>query len=190
MRRFAVSVFVASLALVGARSSTGIAQDATPAAAPNVTVGQLAPIGEPFQAGPGVELEFLGEGQTDQASGQNLVLYRVIFDGGEFPGHIHPGATVLTVESGTFGWTLLTGTVTVLRPGTPPEEVTEPGTELVLSPGQGLAYNADVVHSARDVGDEPAVVLATSLFETGQPFVTMTDDQGAPMAMDAATPAP
>ena len=156
------------------------AQDATPTAAPNFVVGQLAPIGQRFELLPGVDLEILNEGPTAQAPGQSLVLYRVTFRGGEVPSHIHPGTIVLTVESGTFSWTLQAGEVTVTRPGAAPERVTAPGTELVLTPGEGLAYNADVVHTARAAGDEPASVLVTSLFETGQPFITTSNEQGTP----------
>jgi quercetin dioxygenase-like cupin family protein len=96
--------------------------------------------------------------------------------------HMHPGTTAGTVESGTFSWTLLAGTVQVTRPGASPEQVTEPGTELMLEPGARLFYNADVVHTAGSVGDEPASVLVTALFETGQPFLTLTDEHGTPAA--------
>jgi quercetin dioxygenase-like cupin family protein len=158
------------------------AQDATPTAAPNFVVGQLAPIGQRFELLPGVDLEILNEGPTAQAPGQSLVLYRVTFRGGEVPSHIHPGTIVLTVESGTFSWTLLAGTVTVTRLGAAPETVSEPGTELVLTPGEGLVYNADVVHTARAAGDEPAAVLVASVWEVGQPGFTPTDEHGTPAA--------
>jgi len=96
--------------------------------------------------------------------------------------HMHPGTTAGTVESGTFVWTLLAGTVRVTRLGSAPEQVTEPGTELILEPGDSLFYNADVVHTAGSVGDEPASVLVTALFETDQPFLTLTDEHGTPTA--------
>jgi hypothetical protein len=38
------------------------------------------------------------------------------------------------------------------------------------------------VHTAGSVGDEPASVLVTALFETGQPFLTLTDEHGTPTA--------
>ena len=188
-----VSVLLPVLALVLAGSvalsrpsSPAVAQDAappgTPTAAPNLTVGQLAPIGVPFEALPGVEIEFLNEGEPAAAPGQSLILYRIIFRGGEAPMHMHPGTTAGTVESGTFVWTLLAGTVRVTRPGAAPEAVTEPGTELILEPGASLFYNDDVVHTAGSAGDEPASVLVTALFETGQPFLTLTDEHGTPTA--------
>jgi quercetin dioxygenase-like cupin family protein len=181
------------IALTGALAAPLAAQEATataagtPAAAPNFIVGQLAPLGQPFEAIPGIEVEFLNEGPSTQAPGQSLVLYRTTFHpGAELPTHIHPGTTVSTVESGTFSWTLQVGTVTVTRPGPRREQITKPGTEIVLHPGEGLAYNADVVHTAHAVGDEPAVVLFTSLFTTGQPLLTVTNEHGTPVTMGVA----
>lgn len=184
MRRFVVSSLVLTVVVVAglaAVSSVRLsAQEATPAGEPNLIVGQLAPIGQTFEVIPGIDLQFLNEGESTQAPGQHLVLYRVVFRGGEIPFHTHPGTTVLTVEEGTFSWTLLAGTVWVTRPGQEPEEVTEPGTELILSQGEGLAYNVEVVHTARAAGDEATTVLVASIFETGQPFVTVTNEEGTP----------
>lgn len=187
MRRFVVCSLVFALVLVaGLSTAPGVrlaAQDATPAAAPNLMVGQLAPIGPAFELIPGVDVQFLNEGPSTQAPGQQVVLYRVIIRGGEVPPHIHPGTTVLTVEEGgPLSWTLLEGTVTVTRPGQAREEVSEPGTELVINPGDGLAYNDDVVHTARAAGDEPASVLVASLWEIGHPGFTITNEQGTPQA--------
>ena len=191
MRRIVAASLVFTIAVVsmlaGPPAARLGAQAATPTAAPNLTVGQLAPIGQPFEVLPGVNLEFLNEGQPAATPGQSLVLYRITFHGGEVPAHRHPGTTVATVESGTFSWTLFEGTVWVTRPGLGSEKVTTPGTELVLHPGEGLIYNADVVHTAKAAGAEPAVVLVTVLFEVGQPVLTFTNAQGTPMAMD--TPA-
>jgi hypothetical protein len=192
MRRIIVVSLVLASALISLLLGTFprqlSAQESTPAAAqPNLTVGQLAPIGEPFEVVPGIDLEILNEGEPANAPGLSLVLYRVTFRGGEVPPHMHPGTTVATVESGTFSWTLMAGTVWVTRPGAAPEETTEPGTEIVLNPGEGLIYHDDIVHTARGAGAEPAVVLVTALFEAGQPFLTLTDEHGTPLPM--GTPA-
>jgi quercetin dioxygenase-like cupin family protein len=183
MRRFSAPLAVVAVVLLGLSTIGGLrsaAQEATPTAAVNLTVGQLAPIGVPFEALPGVEITFLNEGQPAATPGQSLILYRIIFHGGEATSHIHPGTTAGTVESGTFVWTLLAGTVWVTRLGAAPERVTEPGTELILKPGESLFYNDDVVHTAGAVGDEPASVLVTALFAVGQPFLTFTDEHGTP----------
>ena len=192
MRRFSVPLSVVAVVLLGLTTIGGMhtaAQEATPAAEqPNAVVGQLAPLGVPFEALPGVAVTFINEGEPAAASGQRLVLYRIIIhDGVEVPSHTHPGTTNLTVESGTLSWTLLAGTVQVTRPGVAPEQVTAPGTEIVVDPGQSLFYNADVVHVARAVAAVPASVLIAGLFETGQPIITLTEEPGTPMA---GTPTP
>jgi quercetin dioxygenase-like cupin family protein len=110
MRRF-ITLLPVVVTLLGVVASGGMrtaAQEATPAAGPNFTVGSLAPVGEPFELLPGVTLEFLNEGQPAAAPGQTLVLYRVTIQpgGSGIPLHTHPGATVLTVEQGQFVWTL------------------------------------------------------------------------------------
>ena len=187
MRRFSAPLSVVAVVLLGLLATADLrtaAQEATPAATPaagpNFTVGSLAPIGETFELVPGVHLQFLNEGQPTAAPDHTLVVYRVILSEGEIPSHIHPGTTVLSVESGTLSWTLQAGTATVIRPGAAPEQVTEPGTELVLGPGEGLWYNADVVHTARSAETVPASVLVSSLWETGQPAFTVTDEHGTP----------
>ena len=192
MRRVVVFSLVLASALlavlVGGRPTALHAQEATPAAGPNFTVGQLSPIGERIELLPGVDLEFLNEAPSGIAPGHHVVLYRVIFSGGETPIHVHHGTTVQTVESGALSWTLEQGTVTVTRPGAAPEQVTEPGTELVLQPGEGLAYYDDVVvGKARAAGDEETSVVFAGLFEAGEPVVTLTNEQGTPVA--SGTPA-
>jgi quercetin dioxygenase-like cupin family protein len=193
VRRFSAPLSAVAIVLFGLATMGGLstaAQEATPAAGPNVVVGQLAPRGESFEAFPGVDIEFINEGKPATASGQSLVLWRVtLTDGGEIPSHMHPGTTILTVESGSLSWTLLAGTVQVARPGAALEQVTEAGTEIILDPGASLFYDADVVHSARSVASVPAIVLLASLFETGQPFIawteapaTPTSEQGTPTA--------
>ena len=183
MRRFSAVVSMVAVVLLGLVATSGTqsaAQEATPAAGPNFIVGQLAPIGERFELIPGVDVEFLNQTEAPAAPGQTLVLYRVIVRGGEVPWHMHPGTTLLTVESGTFSSVLQTGRAWVTRPGAAPEQVTEPGTEIVLKPGEGLSYSADVVHNASAVGDEPASVVLASLLETGQPLFTLTNEHGTP----------
>jgi hypothetical protein len=184
MRRLSVPLSVVAVVLLGLSTIGGMpttAQEATPAAEPNAVVGQLAPLGGPFEALPGVEVTFINEGEPAAASGQSLVLYRlIIHDGGEVPSHTNPGTTNLTVESGTLSWTLLAGTVQVTRPGAALEQVTEPGTEILVDPGASLFYNDDVMHVARAVAAVPASVLIGGLFETGQPIITLTEAPGTP----------
>ena len=90
------------------------------------------------------------------------------------------------MASGTFGWTLLQGTAHVVRGaasgGTEVEDITEPGTEVILEPGDAIYYEDDVVHTARGAGDVAAVVYGTLVLNTGEPLLM-------PAAMDmSATP--
>ena len=172
-----VVVALAALATVPAS-----AQDATPAPGA-IAVLELAP---------GVTAEVFAGIPTDRAPGQTLYTTRFVFQPGSeiFP-HSHPGTTVLAVESGTFGWTLLAGTAHVVRgaaSGAPTgtEELTEPGTDVTLNPGDATHYEDDVVHTARGAGDEPTVVLGSFVLTTGEPLLMPVEmDMGTPVA---ATP--
>ena len=61
----------------------------------------------------------------------------------------------------------------------PAEDLTEPGTDVVLEVGDAITYESDVVHTARGAGDEPTVVLGTFVLEAGQPLLM-------PVEMDMA----
>jgi len=163
--------------IIGTPAPRLAAQDATPAA---VT---------PIELAPGVTAEVFAGAPSARAEGQTAYLARFTFaPGSEIFPHSHPGTTVLGVESGTFGWTLEQGTAHVVRGaaagGTTSEDVTEPGTEVILDVGDAIYYEDDVVHTARGAGDEPTVVLGTLVLETGQPLLMPVD-----MEM-GATPAP
>jgi hypothetical protein len=77
-------------------------------------------------------------------------------------------------------------TAMVMRAGAAPQPVSA-GTELVLHPGEGLVYGADVMHTAKAVGAEPAVALVAGLYQVGQPVLMPAAGPGTPMAM--GTPA-
>ena len=115
------------------------------------------------------------------AAGQDVVLVRITFGpGGSIGPHTHPGMLVVSIESGTLGFTLLEeGTMAVTRAapaGTPAaEEPLTAGQEVLLDPGDWFA-EMGMVHTARSVGDEPAVVLVSGLIETGQPLTRCVDD--------------
>jgi quercetin dioxygenase-like cupin family protein len=142
-----------------------------------------------IELAPGVVAEVFAASPSARAEGQTVFLARFTFaPGSEIFPHSHPGTIVLGVDSGSFGWTLVEGTAHVVRGAgsgaTEVEDVTEPGTEVILEPGDAIFYEDDVVHTARGAGDEPAVVLGTLILETGQPLIMPAD-----MAMEA-TPAP
>lgn len=172
-----------AVALAALPALPAAAQDATPAPGA-IAVLELAP---------GVTAEVFAGVPTDRAPGQTLYTARFVFQPGSeiFP-HNHPGTTVLAVESGTFGWTLLEGTAHVIRGAasgepTGTEELTEPGTEVILNPGDAIHYEDDVVHTARGAGAEPTVVLGSFVLTAREPLLMPVNiDMGTPME---ATPA-
>ena len=158
------------------------AQDASPAAG--------GPPVAPIELAPGVIAEVFAASPSANAEGKTVYLARFIFDPGSeiFP-HSHPGTTLLGVDSGSLGWTLVEGTAHLVRGagsgGTEVEDITEPGTDVILEPGDAIYYEDDVVHTARGASEEPALVLGTFVLETGQPLIMPAD-----MEMDMeATPA-
>ena len=186
MRRIAVLLSLVAVVLLGlfatGRALGTNAQDATPAAGP-IALIELAP---------GVTAEVFAGVPSDRAPGQTLYLARFVFQpGAEIFPHRHPGTTLLGVESGTFGWTLLEGTAHVVRGaaagGTTTEDLTAPGTEVVLNPGDAIHYEDDVVHTARGAGNEPTIVHGTFVLEAGQPLLIPVGMQmGTPMASPPA----
>ena len=187
MRRVTVVTSVVAVVLLGlvavGRTAYSGAQGGTPAASP--------------AAGPvGVSAVLLGGGQPAAAPGYELTLRRItIAPGGGIPAHTHPGALVIYLESGTWGYTALGGTARLTRAaaaGTPAAAEDLPiGTEVILTAGDVL-YVEEPGDAIRNAGDEDVVLLIAGLTRVGEPFTTLTGDM-AGMAMGgtpAATPAP
>lgn len=175
----AVLVFVAIVA--GGIAPNALAEEATPASG-SIAVTEIVP---------GVTAEVFAAAPSAVAAGQTVYLARFVFQpGAEIFAHGHPGTTVLGIVSGSFGWTLEAGVAHVVRGaasgGTTTEELTEPGTDVILEPGDAIFYEADVIHSARGAGDEAAVVHASMVLETGAPLL-MTAEEMAGME-HGATP--
>jgi quercetin dioxygenase-like cupin family protein len=210
MRRLVISLSVATLLLIGSvvagspvggtagRPQTVPSTEAAVATTELAVASSAAPAASEAPAGPisvielapGVTAEIFAGAPSDRAPDQTVYVARFVFEAGSeiFP-HSHPGTTVLGVESGTFGWTLLEGTAHVVRGAaagnTEVEDVTEPGTEVILEVGDAIYYEDDVVHTARGAGDEPAVVLGTLVLTTGEPLLMPVD-----MDMASTTSAP
>lgn len=173
----AALILVIGFAFAGVMAPRLAAQNATPA--PAVTQIELTPgfVAEVFTAAP-----------SDRATGQTVYIARfTIQPGSEIFPHGHPGTTVLSVDSGSFGWTLVAGTAHVVRGagsgGTTVEDLTAPGADVVLEPGDAIYYESDVIHTARNAGSETAIVLGTLILTTGEPLLM-------PAGMDmSATPA-
>jgi len=168
---------IAVFALIGLYAQGLTAQEATP--------GPISAI----ELAPGVIAEVFAGAPSDRAPGQTVYLARFVFQpGAEIFPHSHPGTTVLGVQSGTLGWTLVAGTAHVVRAAAagatgPAEDLTEPNTDVILEPGDAIFYEDDVVHTARGASDEETVVLGTLVLASGEPLLM-------PVDMDmSATPA-
>ena len=136
----------------------------------------------------GITAQPLGSGQPSAAPGYALGLVRLLWEpGATLNSHIHPGASVLYVESGTLIYTLLEGTATVTRapadPATPgAAPVAEPlaAGDVVLEAGDALFEDADVIHTARNDSGEPVVVLIANLLTVDEPATTFLEGTPAP----------
>jgi hypothetical protein len=158
---------VACLFATGARPGRLAAQQSTPTGAV------------------GISMQSMGAGQPASAPGLELTLRRtVIAVGGRLPAHSHPGALVIFVESGSFGYTALGGTIQLTRAaiaGTPtPAEPMPFGTEVILNSGDWL-FVEDPQDDIRNAGGDDVVLLVAGLTEAGEPFTTFMSD----MEMDA-----
>lgn len=167
------------MVVLGMMVSGGIgalAQDATPGTAP--------------AAGPvGVTSMLLGSGQPGLVPGHELSLRRVtIAPGGGIPAHTHPGALVIYLESGTWGYIPLDGVARLTRAavdGTPsPTEDMVVGTETMLQPGDWI-YVEDPADDIRNAGDDDVVLWIAGLTPVGEPFTTLMPEMDG---MASSTP--
>lgn len=158
---FGLVLLFASLAM--ASPAVANAQDSgTPAAAPSCIAG--------------VKPQVLGSTQPEHAPGYTLVTARLTFEpGGSIGAHTHPGTLIVTIESGTFGLTLLSGDhMQITRAGSDVEEMAVQDEEAVLEAGDGFV-EMGMVHSARNLGDDELVVTVSGLVEEGQPLTQCVD---------------
>lgn len=181
----AFAIILAGFAM-SAFTLAAYAQDATPPAEP-ITVNEVAP---------GVTAEVFAAAPSALAPGQTVYAVRFIFQPGAdiFP-HGHPGTTVLGVQSGTFGWTLVKGVAHIIRgagsgASGPIEDITVPGTDVILEPGDSIFYESDVIHTARGAGEEPAVVAGSMVLETGAPLLIPADPNMSGVGTPSSTYAP
>jgi len=140
-----------------------------------------------MELAPGVTAEVLGASPSAGAPGQTVYLARFVFQpGAEIFPHNHPGTTILVVVSGSLGWTLDAGTSHVIRGAGsgatgPIEDITVPGTKVILQPGDEIFYERDVTHTASGAGETEAVVMGTLVLDAGGPLLM-------PANMDMGTP--
>ncbi|MBA2519415.1 MAG: cupin domain-containing protein [Chloroflexia bacterium] len=145
------------------------AQDATPVPVP---AGAVDVTIEPLSSG------------LPAADGYRLSLLRVTFaPGGSIGSHTHPGSLVLTVTDGALTYAIIEGEAEIVRAGdgsTPgPTELLTAGQETVLTPGDAL-FEQGIVHTARNAGDEPSVVLVSGLMDPDHPFTMFMEATPTP----------
>jgi quercetin dioxygenase-like cupin family protein len=121
----------------------------------------------------GTTIEALSGGEPSIAAGNSLVLLRVTMEPGVvIPPHSHPGPVALYVEQGLFGTEFFEGTGTVQPTavdGTPAAAIEmAPGSDVQMPAGDHLFYDG-AVHTMRNDGDEPVVLLVAAIFANGAP---------------------
>ena len=167
-----VLLLAGGVALVGARQ-------ATPAA------------GAPAAGLPGVTSEVLGRTDPAEALGRELALGRVtLAPGAVIPPHEHPGTQLATIVAGELTYTVLTNEVQLARAsaGGGTAAATEgiaAGETVAIRPGDVVVEVPGAIHTARNNGDEPVVILLSTLFPIG---ATRTQFVGTPALDAAATP--
>lgn len=176
MHRLRLAFLTLVVPLVAALAILAVDQQArakatAPAKGP-IAVNELAP---------GVTAEVLAAAPSAGAPGQTVYVARFVFKKGAsiFP-HSHPGTTVLGVASGSFGWTLKAGVAHVIRGAGagatgPVEDLTKPGTDVILKAGDAIYYESDVVHTARGAGKTGCVVLGSLVLKAGAPLLMPSD---------------
>jgi quercetin dioxygenase-like cupin family protein len=181
------SLLLSSLAITHTAAAT-----TEPAPAPETSESPATSSGpiSVAELAPGVTAEIFAAVPSDRAPDQTVYVARFVFEPGSeiFP-HSHPGTAVLGVESGTWGWTLLEGTAHVVRGAasgnSEVEDLSEPGTEVMLEAGDAIYYEDDVVHTARGASDDQTVLLASGVLTAGEPLLMPAD-----MDMTPTTSAP
>lgn len=103
------------------------------------------------------------------APGRTLTLIRyTIAPGAQLAPHVHPGVQMASIQSGSLSYTVISGTAVVKRaPGGTVEEVTGPAST-VLGPGDAVTETGEMVHFGANATDQPVVILASLLTETGR----------------------
>jgi len=121
-----------------------------------------------------------------EGSDRNLLLVRITFGvDGSIGLHTHPGTLVVSVERGSLGFTYMDeGEMTITRAATADTEAAEEavaqGEEAALNPGDSF-IEMGMVHSARNMSDEPTSVLLAGLIEKDQPL-TICTEEGTPIS--------
>lgn len=124
-----------------------------------------------------VQRDVLGEmADPPGATGRTLSLVRyTIAPGAKLAPHIHPGVQMARIETGTLSYTIEEGTAVIRRAGASADEQVTGPTTTTLGPGDTVQEVAGMVHFGANATDQPIVIIASLLTETGEGLsVTVT----------------
>lgn len=116
-----------------------------------------------------VTSELLASGYPNDARGRILELVRyTIPSGANSPPHIHPGMQIGRVEFGTLTYTVVKGSVKIIRANRT-EEILRAGQTTLLRVGDSLIEPGGMIHYGRNETASIVILLSASLFDAKQP---------------------
>lgn len=93
------------------------------------------------------------------------------------PVHRHPGVQMATVASGALTYHVIShGSVEVNR-ANGDHEVVGPGQSVTFHKGDSWVEPIGMVHYAENLGDEPVILMSTSLLDDHHPPTELVDEQ-------------
>jgi quercetin dioxygenase-like cupin family protein len=133
----------------------------------SVVRSQERPPSSPYSQA--VVREVLAKGYPTADRKQVLELTRfTISPKAKLPVHSHPGMQIERVMAGTLTYTVVSGEARVTR-ADGSELLLEAGKTTELKPGDALVEASGMVHFGENRGDEPVVLLSSSLFDSDKP---------------------
>ena len=123
----------------------------------------------------------LGTTLPSNAPGQRLGLWHYTIPAGQaLVPHRHPGWQIARITSGTLTYTILTGTVTVVRGGGA-QETHGAGETIKLNAGDTVIESPEVQHYGANDGPSTVEIYTSSLLTDGEP-VAIPLASGGPSA--------
>jgi len=104
------------------------------------------------------------------AKGEEQYLYAVaVPPGTTLAPHTHPGTQLANIQGGTLTYTVISGTVTVIRHAGTDQEQREQitGQTVDLHTGDSVIESPGMVHSAENRGSVPVRIVLSALFPKG-----------------------